>query len=124
MDSKIRQVFLFMGSKDAPGSELKDLVGLFTTVPKEELIAELVRKRMAELPARKWYQRAKRIDWVSMLICFESSYSTNTWHVLHGKDVSVVRWLGVESCKLPWQDAKGFWHGVVLSSAGYPPALI
>ena len=122
MDNRIQRVFVFVGSDTLPGSGLRDLTAMYDAPPTEDVLTELVRQKTLELPKRKWFSRAHRIDWVSMLIVCEGSYSTNHWQVMHGKSVARLRYDGGQ-CKRPWQDKEGLWHGVVLSGVGYPEAF-
>jgi hypothetical protein len=123
VDKQIQRVFVFVGSDTLPGSGLRDLAAMYDAPPNEDILANVVRQRTADLPKRRWFSRAHRIDWVSMLIVCEGSYSTNHWQVMPGKSVaSLVRYDGGR-CKLPWQDSEDLWHGVVLSAVGYPDAL-
>jgi hypothetical protein len=120
VENRIQRVFVFVGSDTLPGSGLRDLVAMYDAPPNEDILTDLVRQKTANLPKRKWFSRAHRIDWVSMLIACEHSYSTNHWRVMHGKSVdSLVLYDGGRS-KRPWQDPEGLWHGVVLSAVGYP----
>jgi len=65
MDNRIQRVFVFVGSDTLPGSGLRDLTAMYDAPPTEDVLTELVRQKTLELPKRKWFSRAHRIDWVS-----------------------------------------------------------